>query len=102
MKNPFPSNYSITPSNPDSSRSSSVPGSDINVGRTNYSKKSSGLSGGAIAGIIISCIVVIAAVIALIALGKSGAAKSSEAAASIDNTSSINRFNLDNKNPNMV
>ena len=102
LKNPFPSNYSITPSNPDSSRSSSVPGSDINVGRTNYSKKSSGLSGGAIAGIIISCIVVIAAVIALIALGKSGAAKSSEAAASIDNTSSINRFNLDNKNPNMV
>ena len=97
MKNPFPSNYSITPSNPDSSRSSSVPGSDINVGRTNYSKKSSGLSGGAIAGIIISCIVVIAAVIvAVIALGKCGAAKSSEAAASIDNTSSINRFNLDN------
>ena len=103
LKNPFPSNYSITPSNPDSSRSSSVPGSDINVGRTNYSKKSSGLSGGAIAGIIISCIVVIAAVIvAVIALGKCGAAKSSEAAASIDNTSSINRFNLDNKNPNMV
>ena len=102
LKNPFPSNYSITPSNPDSSRSSSVPGSDINVVRTNYSKKSSGLSGGAIAGIIISCIVVIAAVIALIALGKSGAAKSSEAAASIDNTSSINRFNLDNKNPNLV
>jgi hypothetical protein len=89
LKNPFPSNYSITPSNPDSSRSV----------RTNYSKKSSGLSGGAIAGIIISCIVVIAAVIAL---GKCGAAKSSEAAASIDNTSSINRFNLDNKNPNMV
>ena len=103
LKNPFPSNYSITPSNPDSSRSSSVPGSDINVGRTNYSKKSSGLSGGAIAGIIISCIVVIAAVIvAVIALGKCGAAKSSEAAASIDNTSSINRFNLDNKNPNLV
>ena len=102
LKNPFPSNHSITPSNPDSSRSSSVPGSDINVVRTNYSKKSSGLSGGAIAGIIISCIVVIAAVIALIALGKSGAAKSSEAAASIDNTSSINRFNLDNKNPNIV
>ena len=93
LKNPFPSNYSITPSNPDSSRSV----------RTNYSKKSSGLSGGAIAGIIISCIVVIAAVIAaVIALGKCGAAKSSEAAASIDNTSSINRFNLDNKNPNMV
>ena len=103
LKNPFPSNYSITPSNPDSSRSSSVPGSDINVVRTNYSKKSSGLSGGAIAGIIISCIVVIAAVIAaVIALGKCGAAKSSEAAASIDNTSSINRFNLDNKNPNLV
>ena len=92
LKNPFPSNYSITPSTP----------SNPDVGRTNYSKKSSGLSGGAIAGIIISCIVVIAAVIALIALGKSGAAKSSEAAASIDNTSSINRFNLDNKNPNMV
>ena len=103
LKNPFPSNHSITPSNPDSSRSSSVPGSDINVVRTNYSKKSSGLSGGAIAGIIISCIVVIAAVIAaVIALGKCGAAKSSEAAASIDNTSSINRFNLDNKNPNIV
>ena len=102
LKNPFPSNHSITPSNPDSSRSSSVP-SDINVVRTNYSKKSSGLSGGAIAGIIISCIVVIAAVIAaVIALGKCGAAKSSEAAASIDNTSSINRFNLDNKNPNLV
>ena len=93
LKNPFPSNYSITPSTP----------SNPDVGRTNYSKKSSGLSGGAIAGIIISCIVVIAAVIAaVIALGKCGAAKSSEAAASIDNTSSINRFNLDNKNPNMV
>ena len=106
LKNPFPGNYSITPSNPDTSSPSYAPGSDpkdATKTRTNYSKKSSGLSGGAIAGIIISCVVVIAAVISLVALGKSGAfAKSSEAAASIDNTSSINRFNLENKNPNMI
>ena len=106
LKNPFPSNYFITSSNPDSSSSSSVPDSDKKddkVIRSNYSRKSSGLGGGAIAGFIISCVVFVAAVISLIVLGKSGAStKSSEVDASIDNTSFINKFNLDNKNPNMV
>jgi hypothetical protein len=68
-----------------------------------YRKNSGGLSGGAIAGIVIACVVVVAAVIALFALGKSGFfSKSGEVATSIDNTSSINRFNLENKSPNMV
>ena len=106
LKNPFPTKYSLTPgsSSPSgSSSSSSGQKGDGKGSRTNYSKKSSGLGGGAIAGIVIACVVVVAAVIALFALGKSGFfSKSGEVATSIDNTSSINRFNLENKNPNMV
>ena len=72
--------------------------------KTRYSKNSSGLGGGAIAGIVIACVVVVAAVAAVIALTKSGAfaSKSAVTATSIDNSSTVNRFKMDEQNPNMV
>ena len=72
--------------------------------KTRYNKNSSGLGGGAIAGIVIACVVVVAAVAAVIALTKSGAfaSKSAVTATSIDNSSTVNRFKMDEQNPNMV
>ena len=88
LKTPFPTNYTITPSSSDSSRA-----------RTRFSKKSSGLSGGAIAGIVIACVVAVAAVAAVSFICKKGSiSKSHEVVNSVDNTSSINRFNVENKN----
>ncbi len=68
-----------------------------------YRKNSSGLGGGAIAGIVIASVVVIGIVGALIALIKTGAfaSKSAGTAASVDN-STINRIKIDEQNPNMV
>ena len=68
-----------------------------------YRKNSSGLGGGAIAGIVIASVVVIGIVGALIALIKTGAfaSKSAGTAASVDN-STINRIRIDEQNPNMV
>ena len=68
-----------------------------------YRKNSSGLGGGAIAGIVIASVVVIGIVGALIALTKTGAfaSKSAGTAAYVDN-STINRFKIDEQNPNMV
>lgn len=96
--------------NPENGNDSNDPGNDGNdggvskAGKTKYSKNSSGLGGGAIAGIVIACVVVVGIVGALIALGKSGAfaSKSAVTAASIDNSSTVNRFKMDEQNPNMV
>ena len=70
---------------------------------TRYRKNSSGLGGGAIAGIVIASVVVIGIIGALIALIKTGAfaSKSAGTAASVDN-STINRIRIDEQNPNMV
>ena len=70
----------------------------------NYRKSSDGLSGGAIAGIVIACVVVVGIVAALIILTKNGtfASKSAVTATSIDNNSTVNGFKMDEQNPNMV
>ena len=73
--------------------------------RTRYRKDSSnGLGGGAIAGIVIACVVVVGIVAALIILTKNGtfASKSAVTATSIDNNSTVNGFKMDEQNPNMV
>jgi hypothetical protein len=73
--------------------------------RTRYKKDSSnGLGGGAIAGIVIACVVVVGIVAALIILTKNGtfASKSAVTATSIDNNSTVNGFKMDEQNPNMV
>jgi hypothetical protein len=108
LKKPFlPSPSNAIPSTEIHSTSVPVPvpstDSQGSTKRTNYSKKSSGLSGGAIAGIVFACVAVLAAVITLFALGKSGFfSKSLEVTTSIDNTdntTSINRLNFKNSNP---
>ena len=66
-------------------------------------KSSGGLSGGAIAGIVVACVVAIAIVGAVFAISKSSAAVAGATnAASVDNTTSINKFNLEETNPNVV
>ena len=64
--------------------------------RTNYKKNSSGLGGGAIAGIVIACVVAVAGVATFIALGKTGAfskSKHPEVDSSVENSNTINRLN---------
>ena len=88
---------------PAPSSSSDSPGVDSS--RTRYRKDSSnGLGGGAIAGIVIACVVVVGIVAALIILTKNGtfASKSAVTATSIDNNSTVNGFKMDEQNPNMV
>ena len=64
---------------------------------------SSGLSGGAIAGIVIACAAVVAIIGTLIVLTKKGFfSKPRETATSVDNTSTINKFQTDDQNKNMV
>ena len=78
---------------------------DGDSSRTRYRKDSSnGLGGGAIAGIVIACVVVVGIVAALIILTKNGtfASKSAVTATSIDNNSTVNGFKMDEQNPNMV
>jgi hypothetical protein len=88
LKNPFSKNYSLTPSS-----SGSTSGA-----RYHFHKKSSGLSGGAIAGLVIACVAVVAIIAGVaVFLKKSSFSKSQEVAASIDNTASINKLNLENK-----
>ena len=73
--------------------------------RTRYKKDSnSGLGGGAIAGIVIACVVVVGIVAALVILTKNGtfASKTAVTATSIDNNSTVNGFKMDEQNPNMV
>jgi len=87
---------------PAPSSSSDSPGVDSS--RTRYKKDSNGLGGGAIAGIVIACVVVVGIVAALIILTKNGtfASKSAVTATSIDNNSTVNGFKMDEQNPNMV
>ena len=68
------------------------------------SKSSGGLSGGAIAGIVIACVAAVAIVGAVIALSSKGfGAKGAEATqAAVDNSSSLNKFALNNQNANIV
>ena len=85
--------------------SSSSDSPEVDSSRTRYRKDSSnGLGGGAIAGIVIACVVVVGIVAALIILTKNGtfASKSAVTATSIDNNSTVNGFKMDEQNPNMV
>ena len=89
LKNPFSKNYSLTPSS-----SGSTSGA-----RYHFHKKSSGLSGGAIAGLVIACVAVVAIIAGVaVFLKKSSLSKPQEVATSVDNNSSINRLNLNNIN----
>ena len=102
----------LTTSEPDSTISSLIIiSTDIingtepaSEGLKRFTKNSkSGLSGGAIAGIVVACVVAIAIVGAVFAISKSSAAAAGAAnAASVDNTTSINKFNLEETNPNVV
>jgi len=92
----------------DSNEGTSSPGStDSNSMNARFSRvnSSKGLGGGAIAGIVISCVVVIAIVGVLIALiqkgvfaGASAAAAASSTNAGLDNTSTVNKFNINDMN----
>ena len=102
----------LTTSEPDSAISSLIIiSTDIingtepaSEGQKRFTKNSkSGLGGGAIAGIVVACVVAIAIVGAVFAISKSSAAAAGAAnAASVDNTTSINKFNLEETNPNVV
>ena len=102
----------LTTSEPDSAISSLIIiSTDIingtepaSEGQKRFTKNSkSGLSGGAIAGIVVACVVAIAIVGAVFAISKSSAAVAGATnAASVDNTTSINKFNLEETNPNVV
>ena len=102
----------LTTSEPDSTISSLIIiSTDIingtepaSEGQKRFAKNSkSGLSGGAIAGIVVACVVAIAIVGAVFAISKSSAAVAGATnAASVDNTTSINKFNLEETNPNVV
>ena len=69
-----------------------------------FSGKSKGLSGGAIAGIVIACIAAVAIVGTIIALSYKGVfSKGVDATqASIDNNSTVNKLNMNNQNANIV
>ena len=102
----------LTTSEPDSAISSLIIiSTDIingtepaSEGQKRFTKNSkSGLGGGAIAGIVVACVVAIAIVGAVFAISKSSAAVAGATnAASVDNTTSINKFNLEETNPNVV
>ena len=102
----------LTTSEPDSTISSLIIiSTDIingtepaSEGQKRFTKNSkSGLGGGAIAGIVVACVVAIAIVGAVFAISKSSAAVAGATnAASVDNTTSINKFNLEETNPNVV
>ena len=92
----------------DSNDGTSSPGStDSNSMNSRFSRvnSSKGLGGGAIAGIVISCVVVVAIVGVLIALiqkgafaGASAAAAASSANDGLDNTATVNQFKMNNIN----
>ena len=64
---------------------------------------SGGLSGGAIAGIVVSCVAVVAIVGVLIALAKKGIFSGAASGTStIDNTSSLNRLGYNSQTANMA
>ena len=66
-------------------------------GKRFYRKESSGLSGGAIAGIVIACVVVLAVIVGLIAYFRKFNSKPAIAPDNImDNSSSINKLQMNN------
>ena len=69
-------------------------------GKTRYTKKSSGLGGGAIAGIVIASVVAVAGVATFVALGKTGAFSKSKNPGVIasENSNSNNKFNIESQN----
>ena len=81
-----------TPTSFPSERSDTTPVPPSSNGQRIFTKNSnSGLSGGAIAGIVVACVAVIAIVGAVFAISKrSSAAKAAENAVSVDNITSIN------------
>ena len=108
LKNPFKKNSptpdtSIPTSGPES-KPTTIPATTpiiSQVDRTSYKKNSSGLGGGAIAGIVIACVVAVAGVATFIALGKTGAfskSKHPEVDTSVENSNTINKFKMDYKN----
>ena len=102
LKVAFPPNYTDPNGNtPEESDTTPTSGGNARYFR---SGSSSGLSGGAIAGIVISIVAVAAIVGVVIALAKKGALGGAAAAHSnaIDNNSTINRFNINTQNANVV
>ena len=72
-------------------------------GQTYSKKSSSGLSGGAIAGIVIGCVAAVAIIGAVIALlSKRFSSKKEDISAVGDNSSTLNKFSLNNQNANIV
>jgi len=103
LKVAFPPNY--TDPNGNTPEESDTPSTSGGNARYFRSGSSSGLSGGAIAGIVISIVAVAAIVGVVIALAKKGALGGAAAAhsnAAIDNNSTINRFNINTQNANVV
>ena len=90
LKVPFPVNYT-DPNNEPSGTSNA---------RFFRNDSSGGLSGGAIAGIVISLVAVAAIVGVLIALAKKGVFSGAAATQAIDNTSSLNRLGYNNQTAN--
>ena len=73
------------------------------TGQTYSKKSSSGLSGGAIAGIVIGCVAAVAIIGAVIALlSKRFSSKKEDISAVGDNSSTLNKFSLNNQNANIV
>ena len=102
LKVAFPANYT-DPNGNDSDETDSTTSS----GNARYFRNgsSSGLGGGAIAGIVIAIVAVIAIVGVVIALAKKGVLGGAGAASSnyaIDNNSTINRFDINTQHANVV
>ena len=72
----------------------------LTSGNRVFQKSKSGLSGVAIAGIIIACLVFVAIIITVIELAKNGT--SSGAKVTIDDNSSSNKISVDVNNSNLV
>jgi len=92
LKVPFPPNYTDPNYEPTGT-------SNARFFRNN---SSGGLSGGAIAGIVISCVAVAAIVGVLIALARKGVFSGATATHTIDNTSSLNRLGYNSQTANIA
>ena len=69
-----------------------------------FSKSSSGLSGGVIAGIVIACVAAVVIIGVIIVLSSKGFfSKGADTTKAVgDNSSSLNKFSLNNQNVNIV
>ena len=88
----------------ESSENTDTTSRNSNNARFSRANSSKGLSGGAIAGIVVSCVVVVAIVGVLIALVQKGTFAGAGAAAAssgndvLDNSSTVNQFNINKIN----